>query len=79
MQVTLRKIGNSKGVIIPAAFTEQLGMDNEVELVIRNGELVLKPVLSTRQGWFDNYQPQQDVAVLGDMKDIASEQDEWEW
>ena len=78
MQVTLRKIGNSKGIIIPAAFVEQLGMDNEIELVIRDGELVLKPVLPNRQGWFDHYQPQQDVAVLEDMKDSASEQDEWE-
>ena len=54
-------------------------MDNEIELVIRDGELVLKPVLPNRQGWFDHYQPQQDVAVLEDMKDIASEQEEWEW
>ncbi len=79
MHTLLRKIGNSRGIIIPAAFIEQLHIENEVELTLEGETLVLKPVRPPRQGWFDNYNASKDVAPLENMSDLPSEQADWEW
>lgn len=79
MQTTLRQIGNSRGVIIPSAFIEQLRIENEVELILEGGVLILKPVAPLRQGWFDAYDPDGDIEPLADLKDLDSEQEDWEW
>lgn len=44
---TIRKIGNSEGIIIPKPFLSTLGLapGQEVELEIIGGQLVLKPVI----------------------------------
>lgn len=79
MQTTLRKIGNSRGIIIPSALIEQLHLENEVELIIQEGALLLKPSTPLRQGWFEGYDPSKDVEPLAEMKDLESEQEDWEW
>lgn len=79
MQVSIRKIGNSKGVIIPASVIEQLKIEATVELQVKDGVLLLKPVHAPRQGWFDHYDPELDDAPLEPMRDLESEQEDWEW
>lgn len=79
MQSMLRKIGNSRGIIIPSAIIEQLHIENEVELIVQDGGLLLKPVQNLRKGWFDHYDPDKDVEPLAKMKDLESEQEDWEW
>lgn len=79
MQTTLRKIGNSRGVIIPSAFIEQLHIENDVEILIDDGTLVLKPLKQLRQGWFEGYDPNKDVEPLAEITDLESEQEDWEW
>jgi len=79
MHTTLRKIGNSKGIIIPAHMIEALHLDHEVEMTIENGALVLKPSQQPRQGWFDNYDVNKDDEPLKELQDVESEQEDWEW
>jgi antitoxin MazE len=79
MQTVLRKIGNSRGVIIPSSIIEQLHIENEVEMNIQDGALVLKPSSVLRKGWFENYNPNEDVEPLSEIVDSASEQEDWEW
>ncbi len=79
MQTTLRKIGNSRGVIIPSALIEQLHIENEVEITLQEGALLLRPITSLRQGWFDGYDANKDSEPLLGMKDLESEQEDWEW
>ncbi len=79
MQTTLRKIGNSRGVIIPSALIEQLHIENEVEMIVQDGALLLKPSTTPRKGWFDNYDKEKDVEPLSEMVELDSEQEEWEW
>lgn len=45
------QIGNSKGIRIPKPIIEQIGIFDEVELVIENDELIIRPLLKPRQGW----------------------------
>lgn len=52
MKTTLRKFGNSQGVIIPKALLMQLGWENEIEMTATADSIVLsKPRTHPRQGW----------------------------
>lgn len=54
MHVSIRQIGNSKGVVIPKPFLVQLGLHDEAEaeMTIEGGALVLrKPASLARKGW----------------------------
>lgn len=79
MQVTLKKIGNSRGIIIPSAIIDALHIENELELIIQDGALLLKPGKPSRQGWFEGYDANKDVEPLSELSDLASEQEDWEW
>ena len=52
MLTTLRKLGNSRGVIIPKPMLAQVGMIGEAEMKVENGAIVLRPARRTpREGW----------------------------
>jgi len=79
MHTHLRKIGNSKGIIIPAAFLESCSLNNEVELRIEGKCLVIKSLKKPRAGWFDGYQTE---SVENDWNDELLPDDvseEWQW
>ena len=42
LQINIRQIGNSKGVVIPKAILEQVGLDEAVELSVEGDSLVLR-------------------------------------
>lgn len=82
MHVTIRPFGNSKGVIIPKPLLAQVGLEDEADIVVQDGTLVLRPVQApVRQGWAQAAQAlaqrEQDEQVLGDQP-LASEED-WQW
>jgi antitoxin MazE len=79
MMTALRQIGNSRGVIIPAPIIEQLHLDQPIEMLVQDGGLLLKPCENPRAGWFEGYDPLNDDEPLADMKDLQSEQGDWEW
>ena len=57
MKTRLIKIGNSQGVIINGAFLRELQFDEEVEIEMREGALMLKPIRkSSRHGWEEQFQ-----------------------
>ena len=60
MRTTLRKVGNSQGVLIPTALIAQCQLQGTVEMSVEAGRLVIAPVSAPRQSWFDGYQAQQD-------------------
>jgi antitoxin MazE len=49
--VKLVRIGNSRGVRLPKAVIEQARLGDEVELVVRDHEVVLKSLEHPRAGW----------------------------
>ena len=52
MRTTIRKMGNSQGVIIPKPVLAQVGLTDEAELVVEKGAIVLrKPAGKARSGW----------------------------
>lgn len=49
------KIGNSRGVCIPKAWLDQLGLSDEVELVAEPDRIVIRSARRTRQGWDEQF------------------------
>jgi len=78
MRINLVKIGNSKWVIIPAAILASCGLKDAVELQIKGKKLVIEALKQPRMGWFEDYQPEHDEAVL-DTIPVDEGDDEWVW
>jgi antitoxin MazE len=54
MHVTIRSIGNSKGVLLPKPVLAQAGLEDasDAEMTVENGAIVLrKPTVPARTGW----------------------------
>jgi antitoxin MazE len=52
MKVVIRKIGNSQGVVLPKPVLAQTGLQDEAELSVEDGAVVLrKPARQVRVGW----------------------------
>jgi len=80
MQVNIRKIGNSRGVIIPASFLDEAGLKDKVEITLKNKALIITAIeKGLRTGWFDNYQATEDIDAWADYVPQANEDVEWEW
>lgn len=51
MKAKIIRIGNSKGIRLPKHLIEQVGLAGEVDLEVRDGELVISPSEQLRSGW----------------------------
>jgi antitoxin MazE len=52
MRTTIRRMGNSQGVLIPKPVLAQLGLEDEVEMTVENDAIVLRrPKQKVRTGW----------------------------
>jgi len=78
MRTHLRKVGNSRGVIIPAALLEACGLGDEVDLRLEGKTLVIEALHVPRRGWFDGYQAEADDDVLASLP-VEEASEEWEW
>ncbi|TAL55834.1 AbrB/MazE/SpoVT family DNA-binding domain-containing protein [Pandoraea sp.] len=52
MRTTIRRMGNSQGVLIPKPVLAQLGLENEVEMEVEDDTIILRrPRRKAREGW----------------------------
>ena len=51
MNLAVIPIGNSKGIRLGKAILEKYHIQDEVELVLEKGYMILKPVKTPRKGW----------------------------
>ncbi len=79
MQITIRTIGNSKGVVLPKPLLAQAGLEglSTADVAVENGAIVLrKPAKALRSGWA---QAAQALAAQGNeellMGEFANEGD----
>ena len=76
------QIGNSRGVRIPKVFIEQTGLTNEVEIEVRNSQVVIRPANHPRAGWdeaFAAMAARGDDKLLDKMRSTKWDDAEWEW
>ena len=80
MRTSLRKIGNSRGIIIPTALLATCDINSEVEMRVENNRIIIEPITpALRQGWFEKYIAEKDTDVLAELKETSVEQDDWQW
>ena len=66
MEVAIRKMGNSQGVLIPKPVLAQLGLSGTADLQVRDGVIEIRAIRRMpRQGWAD------DARRLADQGDDA--------
>lgn len=78
------KIGNSQGIRIPKILLEQSNLGEEVELVLKEDQIIVRPVQQVRQGWEETFKAmgeQGDDELLDGEAPVSSDWDEeeWEW
>lgn len=73
MKTKLIRIGNSQGVRIPKPLIEESGLSGEIEMILRDSEIVLRSVEETRKNWEQSFK---EMAKMGD--DLLLDQEEIE-
>jgi antitoxin MazE len=84
MKASIVRIGNSQGIRIPKVVLEQTHLSGEVELQVRDRQIIIRSVRKPREGWAEKFQA---MAARGDDKMLDAEvtsqtswdKEEWEW
>ena len=79
MRTSLRNVGNSRGIIIPAPLLAACGMSDEVDIRLEGKNLVIAPVSAPRTGWFEGYKPEADAEPLAVLPMMDESTEEWVW
>ena len=82
MKTRLVQVGNSCGVRLPKPVIEEVGLDDEVELQVREGAIVIRPLRATRSGWAEAAQElrkNEGEQLLDPPTPTRFDEEEWEW
>lgn len=87
MLTSMRQIGNSRGVLIPAAFLASCQIEDQVDMQLQDGQIVIKPVRrKLREGWFVDAAAASKAAVAQEnaeakdwMDAPITDDSEWVW
>jgi antitoxin MazE len=80
MEADIIKIGNSKGIRLSKTILEKYNIKDKVELILEEGQIILKPVETPRKNWeksFEKMHLEGDDKML--MNDVFNDEilDEW--
>jgi antitoxin MazE len=84
MKASIVRIGNSQGIRIPKIVLEQTHLSGEVELEIRDRQIIIRSVMKPRKSWSQRFRA---MAERGDDKLLDAEafgqtsweKEEWQW
>lgn len=80
MEVSIIKIGNSKGIRFSKTLIEKYNIKDKVELILEKGQIVIKPLRNPRKGWEKAFA---EMAENGDDKllfdDVFQDENLEEW
>ncbi len=84
MKAALIRIGNSRGVRIPKAILEECGLQDEVDMEVREDHLVIRAATKPRMNWDEAFRrmgERGDDALLDEdsLPPTKWETTEWEW
>jgi len=81
MQVSVVKIGNSRGIRIPKKILDQCQVEDTFELIVKDHNILLKPIHKIpREGWAEAakrcHALDDDVLMIAD---VWEDDESWEW
>ncbi len=79
MHTQLRKIGNSRGVILPGVLIAACGLEDEVDLRIQGRTIVIEAAGSPRAHWFDAFVAENEEADAWGAIPPDERTEEWVW
>ena len=84
MRARIVKIGNSQGVRIPKPILEQSGITKDVDIEVKNNQIIIRPLLKPRMEWDEAFRKmaENDDDMLIDGDDLIShswDETEWQW
>ncbi len=80
MEVSIIKIGNSKGLRLSKDILTRYNIKDKVEFILEKGYIILKPKSQPRKGWeksFEKMHQEQDDSLL--MDDVFEDENFDEW
>lgn len=83
MRGRIIRVGNSRGVRLPAPLLEQTGLDGEVEIEANGNALVIRPRRRPREGWNEAFaqmaaRGDDELLDLGRSPGTRVDAEEWE-
>lgn len=79
MKTSIIRIGNSKGIIIPAHLLKQCGLEGEIDLRVEDDSLIISKSESPRHGWDEAFRKAGAGQEESLLEDASSEFDREEW
>jgi antitoxin MazE len=80
MEVSIIRIGNSKGIRFSKTILEKYNLKDKVDLTLDNDQIIIKPISSPRNGWEDSFKK---MAKNGDdrllFNDVFDDENLEEW
>lgn len=80
MELSVIKIGNSKGFRLSKTLIEKYNIKDKVELILEKGYIILKPIAKPRKGWdkaFKEMSQQGEDKLL--INDVFDDENIEEW
>jgi antitoxin MazE len=75
------RIGNSKGIRIPAVILKECNITDKVEMEVKDGKIIIIPVDQPRKNWAEAFkemhQNKDDELLIDESIGIGLE--DWEW
>jgi antitoxin MazE len=81
MKARLVRIGNSRGVRLPKAVIDQVGLEDEIEIRVEDDRLVILPASRPRTGWAAAavVAASESKGLLDPSTSTRFDEDEWRW
>jgi len=80
MEISIIKIGNSKGLRLSKTILENYNIKDKVDLILEKEQIILKPIASPRKNWereFEKMSKNGDDKLL--MNDVFDDENLEEW
>ena len=80
MEVSVIKIGNSRGIRFSKTMIERYNIKDTVDLILEKGQIIIKPLTRPRKGWekafMEMHQNSDDKLIINDVFEDES-LEEW--